>query len=61
MNERLFELKTWFLSCSYPLAIIEKAFFNAELHGLAPKNTLFSLHQYILAILIRKVPPLQID
>ena len=27
MNERLSELKTWLLSCSYPYAIIEKAFF----------------------------------
>ena len=27
MNERLSELKMWLLSCSYPLTIIEKAFF----------------------------------
>ena len=38
MNERLSELKTWLLSCSYPLTIIEKAFFNAKLQGLAPKK-----------------------
>ena len=25
-NERLSELKTWLLSCSYPLAITEEAF-----------------------------------
>ena len=37
MNERLSELKTWLLSCSYRLAIIEKVFFNAKLQGLAPK------------------------
>ena len=34
----LSELKTWLLSCSYPLAIIEKAFFNAKLQGPAPKK-----------------------
>ena len=38
MNERLFKLKTWLLSCRYPLAIIEKAFFNAKLQGPAPKK-----------------------
>ena len=38
VNERLSELKTWLLSCSYPLAIIDKAFFNAELQGPAPKK-----------------------
>ena len=38
MNERLSKLKTWLLSCSYPLAIIEKAFFNAKLQGPAPKK-----------------------
>ena len=26
MNERLSELKTWLLSCSYPLTIIRKTF-----------------------------------
>ena len=38
LNERLSELKTWLLSCSYPLTIIEKAFFNSKLQGLAPKK-----------------------
>ena len=38
MNERLSELKTWLFSCSYPLAIIEKAFFNTTLQGPAPKK-----------------------
>ena len=38
MNERLSELKTWLLSCSYPLAIIDNAFFNAKLQGPAPKK-----------------------
>ena len=38
MNERLSELKTWLLSCSYPLKIIEKTFFNAKLEGPAPKK-----------------------
>ena len=38
MNERLFELRTWLLSCSYPLAIIEKDFFNAKLQGPVPKK-----------------------
>ena len=38
VNERLSELKTWLLSCSYPLTIIEKAFFNAKLQGPAPKK-----------------------
>ena len=38
MNERLSELKTWLLSCSYPLTIIEKAFFNAKLQGPASKK-----------------------
>ena len=38
MNEKLSELKTWSLSCSYPLAIIEKVFFNAKLQGPAPKK-----------------------
>ena len=37
MNKRLSELKTWLLSCSYPLAIIDKAFFHAKLQGPAPK------------------------
>ena len=31
MNDRLSELKTWLLSCSYLLTITEKAFFNAKL------------------------------
>ena len=35
INERLSELKTWLLSCSYPLAVMEKAFFNAKLQGPA--------------------------
>ena len=38
MNERLSELKTCLLSCSYPLTIIEKAFSNAKLQGPAPKK-----------------------
>ena len=38
MNERLSELKAWLLSCNYPLAIIDKAFFNARLQGPAPKK-----------------------
>ena len=38
MNERLSELKTWLLSCSYLLTITEKAFFNAKLQGPAPKK-----------------------
>ena len=38
INERLSELKTWLLSYSYPLTIIEKAFFNAKLQGPAPKK-----------------------
>ena len=38
MNERLSERKTWLLSCSYPLTIIEKAFLNAKLQGPAPKK-----------------------
>ena len=38
MNERLSELNTWLLSCSYPVAIIEKAFFKTKLQGPAPKK-----------------------
>ena len=38
MNETLSELKTWLRSCSYPLAIVEKTFFNAKLQGSAPKK-----------------------
>ena len=38
MNERLSELKACLLSCSYPLIIIEKAFFNAKLQGPVPKT-----------------------
>ena len=38
MNERLFELKTWLISCSYPLTIIEKALFKAKLQGPVPKK-----------------------
>ena len=38
VNERLSELKTWLLSCSYPLAIIEKTFFNAKMQRPAPKK-----------------------
>ena len=38
INERLSELKTWLLLCSYLLAIIEKASFNAKLQGPAPKK-----------------------
>lgn len=34
-NERSSELKTWLFSCIYPLAIIQKAFSNAKLQGLA--------------------------
>ena len=62
MNERLSELKTWLLSCSYRLAIIEKVFFNAKLQGLAPKIEVIviPLYQHITAILIRKVFPLQL-
>ena len=60
MNERLSELKAWLLSCNYRLTIIEKAFCNARLQGLAPKKKrqLFRLYQHIIAILIRKVFPL---
>ena len=62
MNERLSELKTWLLSCSYPLTIIEKAFFNAKLQGPAPnkEEIVIHLYQHIIAILIRKVFPLQL-
>ena len=35
MNERLSKLKTCLFSCSYPFAIVEKTFFNAELQGPA--------------------------
>ena len=38
VNERLSELKLWLLSCSYPLAIIEKTFCNPKLQGIAPKK-----------------------
>ena len=38
INERLSELKTWLLSCSYLLAIIEKASFSAKLQWSAPKK-----------------------
>ena len=38
MNEKLSDLKAWLLSCRYPLAIIEKAFFEAKLQGRAPKK-----------------------
>ena len=38
MNESLSELKTWLLSCSYPLTIIEKTFFNAKLQEPSPKK-----------------------
>ena len=38
MSEGLSKLKTWLLSCSYPLTIIETAFFNAKLQGPAPKK-----------------------
>ena len=38
MKERFSELKTWLLFYSYPLTIIEKAFFNAKLQGPAPKK-----------------------
>ena len=38
INERLSELKTKLLSCSYHLTIIHKAFFNAKLQGPAPKK-----------------------
>ena len=37
-NETLSEIKTWLLSCSCPLTITEKAFFNTKLQGLAPKK-----------------------
>ena len=62
MKERLSELKTWLLFYSYSITIIEKAFFNAKLQGPAPKKEereLFHLYQHIIAILIRKVFPLQ--
>ena len=39
MSERLSKLKTWLLSCSYPLTIIETAFFNAKLQGPALKDS----------------------
>ena len=35
---KVIELKTWLLSCSYPVIIIETAFFNAKLKGPAPKK-----------------------
>ena len=38
MNERLSELKTWLLSCSCPVTIIEKALFKTKLPGPAPKK-----------------------
>ena len=38
MKEWLSELKAGLLSCSYPLIIIEKAFFNAKLQGPVPKT-----------------------
>ena len=38
MNDRSSELKTWFLSCSYPLTIIEKAFFNPNCKDLHLKK-----------------------
>ena len=38
MSERLYELKTWLLSCRYPLAIIEKTFFDAKLQEPAPRK-----------------------
>ena len=41
INKKLSELKTLLLSCSYRLAIIEKAFFKFELQGPAPKKEIF--------------------
>ena len=38
IDKKLSELRTLLLSCSYPLAIIEKAFFKSELQGPAPKK-----------------------
>ena len=38
MNESISELKTWLLSCRYPLAIIEKPLFKAKLQGPAHKK-----------------------
>ena len=38
LNERLSELKTCLLSCSYHLAIIEKVFLSAKLQGSAPRK-----------------------
>ena len=38
MNEMLFELKTWLLSCSYPQQLQKKLFFKAKHKGPAPKN-----------------------
>ena len=38
INERLSELKTWLLSCSYHLTITEKAFSNTKLKWPVPKK-----------------------
>ena len=38
MNERLSELKKWLLSCSYPLAIIEKVFLTLNCRDVRLKK-----------------------
>ena len=37
-NERMSDLKTGLISCSYSVAIIEKAFFNAKVEGIRLKQ-----------------------
>ena len=50
MNERLSELKKWLLSCSYPLAIIEKVFLTLNCRDVRLKKEeiviLFVLRHY---------------
>ena len=60
-ERKITQTKDEVTSCIYPLAAIQKAFFNAELQGHAPKKEeIVVLYQYTIAILIRKAFSLQL-
>lgn len=61
-ERKIIQTKDEVTSCIYPLAAIQKAFFNAELQGHAPKkeDIVILLYQYTIAILIRKAFSLQL-
>ena len=60
INKRLCELKKSLLSCSYPWAITAFSMLNCRYLRLRKKRYLFRFYQHTIAILIRKVFPLEL-